>query len=222
MKAREHHSQTGGLPAGPVPRADDLGPAGILIGGRSTRMGCPKTLLRLPDGRTLIERTVALAAQVVAEVVLLGAGSALPPAVRDLTVLPDAEPDGGPIEGLISLLRHRPQAWCLLLACDLPQLSVPLLQRLLVAERSDAEAVVFRRDDRRHGYHACCALYHPRVLPAAMEERTAGKGSLHGLLHRLRLTALTPTPDETEQLANVNTPEDFARVCRSVAPTEGS
>ena len=74
------------------------------------------------------------------------------------------------------------------------------------------DAVAFWQDDRREVYHACCALYHPRILPTALEELTAGKGSLQSVLRRVRVVALLPDPREACQLANVNTPEDLARM----------
>ncbi|NIA21818.1 MAG: NTP transferase domain-containing protein, partial [Anaerolineaceae bacterium] len=59
----------------------------VLIGGRSTRMGRPKHLIRC-DGTTWLERTVRLLEQVTAQVVILGAGQ-VPPGLAQTVRLAD-------------------------------------------------------------------------------------------------------------------------------------
>ena len=186
--------------------------AGVLAGGHSRRMGQPKALLRLPNGRILIEHAVEVASQTTGDVVILGQAISLPPSLARLAVLADEKPDGGPLAGLCSLLRYAKDRWALLLACDLPYVGVGLIERVLGAQRPDVDAIAFVKDASRPVYHACCAAYHPRVLADAVDELVNGKGSLQGLLGRVNVAALQPTADEVRQLENVNTPEDIARL----------
>jgi molybdopterin-guanine dinucleotide biosynthesis protein A len=185
--------------------------AGVLVGGRSRRMGCSKALLALPDGRTLVEHVAGVASEVAQEVVILGRLDSIPAALARYPILPDAKPNGGPLAGLCSLLVYARERWALLLACDMPLLTTGVVERIRAQAGPDTDAVAFWQDDRRQVYHACCAFYHPRILPEASDELTAGKGSLQNLLRRVRVAALVPEAEETCQLANVNTPEDLAR-----------
>lgn len=198
-----------------------LSVAGVLVGGRSRRMGQNKALLALPDGKTLIEHVVEVASKAAQRVVILGECEALPRSLSDLPKLPDAKPGGGPLAGLCSLLEYTGDAWALLLGCDMPYLAADVIHCLLAQASANADAVAFWHDERRGTYHACCALYHPRILTHARTELTDGKGSLQSLLARVRVASLKPDPLQTRMLTNVNTPEDHERVCREVGASPG-
>lgn len=94
-------------------------------------MGQPKALLTLANGKSLIEHVSAVAATITDQVVILGQATPLPAPLESLPVLHDRKPNGGPLAGLCSLLEHAADKWSLLLACDMPHLAAPVLQRLL-------------------------------------------------------------------------------------------
>ncbi len=183
--------------------------AGILIGGTSRRMGRPKALLAMPEGQVLLEHVVHIASSVLDQVVLLGNAANLPDKLCTWPRLPDAEPIRGPLSGLCSLLQFAEPGWAMLLSCDLPLLSPDVLHRLLAAASPDADVVTFVADPAAPSYHPCCALYHSRLTPFAIDELQTGTASLHDLLARSRLVALQPTPLEAEALTNVNTAAEF-------------
>lgn len=192
--------------------------AGVLIGGRSRRMGRPKALLPHPIGGTLLEHAVHVAHELTDEVFLLGKSESLPPTVANLTRLPDAREDLGPpgglgpLAGLCSLLGVAQDRWALLLPCDMPNVSVSLLTRLLVRASDSVDAVAYTREGRGDGYHACCALYHPRLLPAVLDELEGSGRSLQALLDRARVKAIHPNGEDRLMLTNVNTPGEYERV----------
>jgi len=190
--------------------------AGVLVGGTSRRMGRPKAMLPMPDGRTLIEHIVRTASTVFDRVVLLGNNESLPDELSAWSRLRDVEPIRGPLSGLCSLLQFAAPGWTVFLSCDLPLLSPALLHRLLAAVTPDADVVAFVADTAVGGFHPCCALYHTRLLPIALDELQSGKASLHDLLARCRVVALEPTPVDKEALTNVNTPEEFDAAFQSM------
>ena len=185
-------------------------------------MGRPKALIELPAGGTLIEHAVQVARQITDEVVVLGREIRLPDSLEELTVLDDEKPGGGPLAGLCSLLKCANQGWSLLLACDMPYIEATVIRRLLAQADSDTDAVVFERSERSGSYHACCGLYHSRIarkpvsnraqLAPALEVLFDGDASLNSLLKRIRVKVLRPTPEESRQLCNINTPEDLAKM----------
>ena len=192
--------------------------AGILVGGQSTRMGRPKATLLLADGRRLVEHVAGVACRTgrwLDEVVILGVGQELPGSLAAFRILSDVEAGAGPLAGLCALLGHVGQRWSLLLACDMPLLEPALLERLFAAVTPECDAIAFRRPDRPESWHACCALYHPRLLPAALLELRQGR-SLQKLLAMARLITIDPCPEEQRMLLNLNTPQDYERLGRHV------
>ena len=101
----------------------------VLIGGKSTRMGTPKHLLR-KNGRTWLGQTVKLLEQVSESTVIVGSG-AVPEEVSSLTRLADVPDARGPMSGVLAAMRWAPQASWLVVACDLPDLSADALSWLL-------------------------------------------------------------------------------------------
>ena len=200
----------------------------ILAGGRSRRLGADKRRLRLwgPAGPTLLEHTVALARQVVPEVlVVLNDPAAWPDLPARL--VPDAFPGAGPLGGLASGLRAMAAGDALLLACDLPLLQPALLAALRDAPL-EADALVPLRPEGRAGprnaraAEPLLARYCRACLPAAESCLACGERRMIALLEGLRVAWLPPEawrrhdPDGVSFL-NINRPEDLAAVLRRLA-----
>lgn len=191
---------------------------GVLAGGRSTRMGRDKATLPRPGGGTFLEHVVRVARSVAADIVLLGSPARVPESLRSLRALADAQPQRGPVAGLCSALAAAESRWVLLLSCDLPLLTPGTLERLLARRARDADAVAFTHDADPTLFHACCALYHPRLLPAARGELLGEHASLQGVLRGARVAALAPDAAERRSLLNVNSPEELAALAAGMTP----
>lgn len=193
--------------------------AGVLVGGAGRRMGAIKPLLPHASGGTFVEHAVAVGAALAEEVVLLGElppCSELPAAIAQLPTLPDSTPGAGPLAGLRSLLNFAGDGWALLLASDLPLLEVSTPRSLIEAAGGDDDAVAFTlassdEEGKTRPLHACCALFHGRLL-AAVEEELGGRASLQGVLGRARLRAIRPNAEQRRQLTNINTVKDLERL----------
>lgn len=188
--------------------------AGILAGGVSRRLGEPKALLELADGRTMLEHVAAAAASVAAEVVILGEPPGVPERLSGLRVLPDRVAGRGPLAGLCSLLECAAPHWGLLLACDLPRLEVSVLNTLLqtAAGQQHADAVAFVSAEDSARYEACCAAYHSRLHGTVIQYLNEDAGSLQTLLHRVRTVPLTPSRSDAAALFDVDTADDLRRL----------
>ena len=116
--------------------------AGILIGGRSTRMGRPKHLLEAGT-QTWVERLVATVKGCVDRVVLLGSGD-IPESLRALPKLCDVEDAQGPLRGQLAALRWAPFASWVFVSCDLPLFSEAALRWLLGHRRPGVWAALPR------------------------------------------------------------------------------
>lgn len=104
----------------------------ILIGGRSSRMGQPKHLLTMQQASTesWIERTVRLVQPHVDGLVVSGKGE-LPISLDHLQRIPDIPGVAGPLTGVLSAMRWQPGISWLVVACDMPFVSVEAINWLL-------------------------------------------------------------------------------------------
>ena len=184
----------------------------VLAGGKSSRMGQDKARLKI-EGKPLVLRTTELLRPFVRAVTLLG-----PPARYGdfgLPVVADRWPDQGPLAAVCSGLVHTTAEWNIFLACDLPLLSGRFIQLLVERIRtSQADAVVPRTEA---GWQPLCAAYHSRCRPVFVRALEENRRSLNRLFDEIRMETITP--DEmtvaglrSVEFANMNTPEDWARI----------
>jgi molybdopterin-guanine dinucleotide biosynthesis protein A len=107
----------------------------ILIGGKSSRMGRPKHLLKDGRGKTWLENTIALLHPLFDGIVVSGGGE-LPEAVAATTLrLPDIPGVVGPLTGILAAGRWQPLVSWLLVACDMPHVSAEAVNWLLAGRR---------------------------------------------------------------------------------------
>lgn len=180
--------------------------AGIFVGGRSRRMGGrPKGLLLAPTGETLVQRWQALFAALGIPVVLVGQNAAY--ANLGLDQLADDPPKIGPLGGLIALLSHAADRDVIAVACDMPFVSLALLEKLATFE-SGAPASAPRN---RGTWEPLFARYSARVVLAPARELAAkGELSLQCLLGDISAEPLPLTEDELTQLRDWDCPADLA------------
>ncbi len=95
---------------------------GVLIGGKSSRMGRPKHLIRDYQGITWVERIVGQLDKAVDRVVLVGKGD-VPESLHHLDHLTDISEAKGPLAGILSAMRWQPMVSWLVAACDLPAIT---------------------------------------------------------------------------------------------------
>ncbi len=104
----------------------------ILAGGKSTRMGTDKAFVPL-DGRTLLARALDLARSVSSEVRIVGDKEKFAPFAP---VVEDIFPGCGPLGGIHAALRSSQTDLNVVLAVDVPFVSLALLQYLITRARS--------------------------------------------------------------------------------------
>lgn len=187
--------------------------AAILAGGLARRMGgANKAGLEIGNER-IIDRQLRLLRQI-ADPVIIVAGSAEPFQELGVTVVPDVIPGVGPLGGIYTALTASPCARTLIVACDLPYLTLTLLQRL--AAPSDADLVIPRTG---RGYEPLCATWSTACAGAIWRRIQNGTLKTALVVEELRVEEIGP-----EVLAscdphgllfvNVNTPHDYEEARR--------
>jgi molybdenum cofactor guanylyltransferase len=182
----------------------------ILAGGKSTRMGTDKAFVLL-DGRTLLARMLDLARQVSSNVHIVGDPAKFAPFAPTIE---DIFPGCGPLGGIHAALRSSPTDLNVILAVDVPLVSLALLDYLISRAKNSAANVTLAR--AAGGFQPLCAVYRRKFADAAEKALRAGRYKIDALF------ALTnPQVIEEADLAaagfsprtfrNLNNPEDLVR-----------
>jgi len=176
--------------------------AGLLLtGGASTRMGRDKATIAI-GGSTLAARTAAVLAAVAAPCIEVG------PGVSGLPAVQEEPPGAGPLAALAAGAAALPTATpSLVVACDLPALSEALLRWL--AGHPGPGSVVPVWEGRPQ---TLCARWSVPSLARAIALVAAGARSVRALLDASDAELVTVPPSLAPALADVDTPEQLARI----------
>ena len=204
--------------------------AAILAGGRATRFdGHDKSAL-VVEGRTIFDRQITELSQITSDLLLVGGD---PRAVMRNGVrhVPDHVPGCGPLGGLHAALSEARGTAVVVVACDMPFLSAPLLRHLLTlagdidhidrtdpidtGDIADRPEVVVPRTKR--GYHPLCAVYTRACLEPIARRLADGRLKVVDLFDDLRVRVVTAEAlaafgDPDRLLANVNTPLEYRTI----------
>ncbi len=183
----------------------------IQAGGQSRRMGRDKGLIEL-GGVPLIEHLLRRVGGL-ADEVLITTNNPGGYAYLGLRMAGDDQPGAGALHGLLTALRAARGDLVLILACDMPFVSRPLIEHLL-ALTPDADVVVPRWNDRFQPLHA---VYRRNTcLPAVVAALARGDQRMISFYEGLRVI---PVDEETVarlnpgggSFFNINTTEDLAQ-----------
>lgn len=184
----------------------------ILAGGRARRLGGADKAALVVHGRSILERQLEVLGGVASDVFIV-ANDPDRYSASGVRVIADVVPGAGPLGGLYTALVSASTPQVLVLACDMPYVSVPLLTML--AERGrDVDAVVPHVAD---GWHPLCASYATRIAPVLRDSIDRGRFKVIDALMMVTLVALgaddlaVVDPSGTA-LENVNTHDDYRRI----------
>lgn len=168
-------------------------------------MGKHKAGVRWQDGATLGELAEQALLTVSDVVVILGHGEGLSPRGGRLRI-EDAEPGGGPLQAIATLVGSGLGERFIVMPCDMPGLDAASLQTLIAASTADSASAFINGQGRPQPLPVCLpSAMHPQLvaLVASGERRL---GALHAALDFVHV----PIPgDEHATLRNVNRPEDL-------------
>ncbi len=177
----------------------------VLAGGRSSRLGEDKALLPY-RGAPLICHVAEAVRSAADSVAIIGPASRY--SSLGYAVVEDVILGLGPIGGILTALRTSGAGLNLVVACDMPGVTVAFLTELLaVAESRNAGCVVpVSADDQKH---PLCAVYQRRVLPAVEAAIESRQLKMQDLIAGLDTVYWAVSDPGT--LANVNSREDWVR-----------
>jgi molybdopterin-guanine dinucleotide biosynthesis protein A len=186
----------------------------ILAGGEARRMaGIPKGLLQV-GGVRILDRLVAAFVEALGSLPLLVANAPDAGSWRgDLRVVPDRNPGGGTLGGLLTGVLEAP-APVVAVAWDMPFVPARLIEAL--GDGLGTADVVIPASGGRRGVEPLCAGYGPATGPAmaaALERGDLRAIAFHESV-RVRVVPeaeLREFGDPVRMFFNVNTPDDLVR-----------
>jgi molybdopterin-guanine dinucleotide biosynthesis protein A len=187
----------------------------ILAGGRARRLGGRNkaALVLGPDGMAVLDRQLARLNRVV-DCTIIIANDADRFESSGVRVIADLVPDGGALGALYTAVHAAPSDRTLVVACDMPFLSEPLLAHLVDAGR-DVDIAIPRT---ARGYEPLCATYSRRCAPELKrliderQFRLSDIARIPGLrIREIGSDELLAFGSEEMLFFNLNTPDDVAR-----------
>jgi len=206
----------------------------VLAGGRSRRMKADKAGLDV-GGRTLLEHVFLQVEPLFDEVLISlssgqswpvrpkapGKGRPSPAAVKhasksNVRAVEDEVPGLGPIGGVLAGLKAAKNDACIVVACDIPDIDIPLLEALAGATCGSEITVPVGPAGL---YEPLFALYRKSVIPEIESLLAAGERSLLPLFDRCR--AVVVEFEDPGRIRNLNTRGDYESYLRSVGRSLG-
>lgn len=195
----------------------------VLAGGKSSRLGADKALLEL-DGQPLIARTVqALATLSDDLIVVTNTPERFDPLGLAARLVTDERPDEGSLMGIYSGLKVARHPHAVVVACDMPFLSLPLL-RYMLSLAPDYDVVVPRLAGMLEPLHA---VYSRACLPWMARLLDEGRRRIVAFFPHVRVRhAEEDEIDRFDPLhlsfVNVNTPQDWKQVQELISTRNNS
>lgn len=179
----------------------------VLAGGHSRRMGADKARVQL-DGNDLLARTVGILRAVLTPVfVSVRADQQSDPLRAQYPLVVDVESIAGPAAGLLAAHALAPAAAWIVVAVDMPLLTVSVVRELVAARgiASDATAWHAAGDGAPE---PLCAVYEPATLTRfAAHVAAGGSASPRAWLAQANVKYLAD--DSSELLRSANTPAEL-------------
>ncbi len=179
----------------------------ILMGGKSSRMGQSKHLLKDKNGLTWLEKAVQTVKPHVAGVALSGAGK-VPAELHSLDRLPDIPQIAGPLTGIISAMRWQPDVSWLLLACDMPEVTSEAVSWLLSERKTGVWASVPVIAGGK-GVEPLFARYDPQSASFFEQMNLDGIRRISAITRFKRVNVVTVPNHLKSAWRNINTPDEL-------------
>ena len=204
--------------------------AAVLAGGQSRRMGTDKALLPLVEGGPPMLRVVLDRLSAVADETIIVANDRPRYAELGARVVPDLNRHVGALGGIQAAIAWSAHEHCLVVACDMPFLSLPLLRRM-ADEPRDYDVLLplipgeSRQRDDGLVYQTLHAIYSKRCLPYIEARIAEGRKQVVGFFDDVRVRTLDVAEvsrwdPHLRSFFNANTPEAMLVAAQVTAQAE--
>jgi molybdenum cofactor guanylyltransferase len=179
----------------------------VLSGGYSKRMQQEKALLTY-NGKVQVEQCLDLLSEL-CEKFFVSKRDSQDLGENTFPVITDRFLDFGPLGGILSAMMSNPHAAWLIVACDLPLMTVDVLKNLIENRDPFKMATAYMNADNTFP-EPLCAIYEPKAVLRLLNSLALGKRCPKKILANSSIKRLAlPFKDA---LMNVNTPGEYSQL----------
>jgi molybdopterin-guanine dinucleotide biosynthesis protein A len=174
----------------------------ILAGGQSRRMRREKSLLPV-NGSTLIETVIAQIRPFFSEIIISGVAKDKF-AFLHLPLIEDEMPGQGPLMAIMSALRVSAHTVNFIIACDIPLIHIPFMQKILALAKTHDIVVPRYRDGK---FEPLFAAYNRAIIPVIEKQIKKGDRKISHLFPACRTKFVAM--DRQKWFRNLNTLKEY-------------
>lgn len=177
----------------------------ILAGGKSSRMGTDKSLLKY-NQLTFIENIIQQLSPLVDEIMIIS--NTIEHDLYGVTRIADEVEDYGPVAGIYTGLKASKTDHSIVVSCDVPKVDTDLFKTLLSKKHCIFEVIQFCYEDKTT---PLTAVYHKKcfnVFQLAINNKIQ---KLRFVVKQLHTKTITADENTGAKLANINTPKDLIK-----------
>ena len=182
----------------------------IMAGGRSRRMGQDKTILEI-NGTPAI-KYVFDQLRLHFDQILVSSSNMAKHSFPGVEVVPDEVANKGPLMGIASALRVSRNDMNFVIACDIPEVDIVLVRRLINKSRN-FDAVVPQTGPSQ--YEPLFAVYKKSMLAAIDESIISGNYKILDPLKKCKVNYVELP--RSEQIKNLNTMNDYLQFVKEIS-----
>ncbi|WP_073098292.1 molybdenum cofactor guanylyltransferase [Leeuwenhoekiella marinoflava] len=179
-------------------------PAYILCGGKSSRMGSEKGLVKFQE-KQFIHHIINVLKKITNFVFLVTENQEY--LSFELELLKDNYKGKGPLGGIQTALNHTLNKKALILSCDIPLITVDALNTLLQNTKSDAEISFATADEN---WHPLVGIYAKSLLPVMENDIENDRLKLIDFIKKHRYQEIEIA--DSKSLTNINSPEELKQL----------
>jgi molybdopterin-guanine dinucleotide biosynthesis protein MobB len=185
----------------------------VLAGGKSTRMKKDKSRIHY-HGQSQIEYCYGLLSKVCQKIFISNRDDqSMMAEHKNLPQIHDVFLNMGPLGGILSAMTAYPRAAWLVLACDLPFVTLKTLEQLISQRNPFKMATAYRSADD-HWPEPLCAIYEPKGFLLAMKSIACGINCPRKILAQSDVEIILQ--GDQNVLENVNSPEEYIRAIKRI------
>ncbi len=181
----------------------------ILIGGKSSRMGRAKHLIKT-DGKTWLEHTADRLRGHTEKLVIAGSGS-IPEQLQDCYHIPDIPDVNGPLAGMLAVMRWAPGASWLVCACDMPYITSAALKWLLDSRKPGTWGILPKLS-KSSPPQPLLAYYNFRAALLLEELASGNKPAPHHLCKHPKIISPLIPSELSRSWKNINSEEELSEL----------
>ncbi len=182
----------------------------ILAGGKSSRMGSDKGLLKLNE-KLFVQHIIEAIRPITNSIMIVSSNPAYD--AFGIKRVEDIIPESGPIAGLHAGLTYSNTQNNIVVSCDAPLVTTSLLKQLVASNDKDIEVVQFKAEGKTI---PLIALYKKRCIQQCSEFLSNREKRLRKLVSALKTKTIAVQQEDLFSVKNINTIEDLKTITYAI------